>query len=289
MKGKRTIWPPGRSHSTKSVRKNLRGRNIWKNAGDLKAEIDQYFESCVKRIWTTKYDMNGVEYQEQTIKRIKPFTLKKLVVVLGITHKTLLDYQYKSPEFRDVVDEARDRISYKGVRVAQTRTIWPLETSTRKRGAMGRKFMWDSPEELKEQIDQYFESCLDRKLEFKKDDNGEKKRVEIVRQIKPYTMSGIAVALGVGRTFLWEYSRKSKEFHDIYLMAKSRCEAYAEECLYSGKSVTGVVFSMKNNFDGWHDIRREEISGVGGVPLEISDNDGKAKQAREVLLRLATG
>lgn len=289
MEGKRTIRPPGRRHSTKSVRKNLRGRNIWTNAGDLKAEIDQYFENCIKRIWTLKYDKNGVAYQEQTIKRIKPFTLKKLVIELGITHKTLLDYQHKSPEFRDVVDEARDRISYKGIRVEQTRTIWPLRTSVRKRGVKGRKFIWDSPEELQEHIDQYFESCLDRKWVFRKDDDGEKKRVEVVRQVKPFTMSGISVALGVGRTFLWDYSRKSKEFHDVYLRAKSRCEAYAEEYLYSGKSTAGVVFSMKNNFDGWHDIRREEISGVGGLPLEISGNDGKAKQAREALLRLATG
>ncbi len=289
MNWKRTVWPRGRGHTIKSARKKVRGIHTWKNAGDLKEEIDRFFESCIKRIWTRKYDRNGVEYQEQNIERIKPFTIIALASALGIVPKTFYEYQHKGSDFRDVFEWVRYRAAFKGIQVAQTRTIWPLGTSVRKRAGRGGKFIWDSPEDFQENIDQYFESCLDRKYEFKEDEYGERQRTEVVRQVKPFTMSGLAVALGVGRTTLWNYSHKSKEFHDVFLLAKSRCEAYAEEYLFSGKNTTGVVFSMKNNFDGWHEIRREEISGVGGIPLEISGNDGKAKQARDALLRLATG
>jgi len=96
----------------------------------------------------------------------------------------------------------------------------------------GRPLKFKTPEELENAVNQYFAEC-----EVKE---------------KPKTMSGLALALGIDRKTLVNYSNKDEYFHTIK-RARQIVEQQNEEMLVSGKgSATGIIFNMKNNF-GWVD------------------------------------
>lgn len=111
-------------------------------------------------------------------------------------------------------------------------------------GYSGRPWKYTSDEELQKDIDQYFNEC---------DKKG-----------WPYTMSDLALALGVSRYTLINYG-KDELFHSTIARAKQRVEGYAERSLYTAKG-SGVQFALKNNF-GWRDKSEQEITGAGGAPL----------------------
>ena len=79
------------------------------------------------------------------------------------------------------------------------------------------------------------------------------------------------------------------DYKRVIRAAKGRCEAYAEESLFSGKSVNGVIFSMKNSYADWHDTRREEISGPGGGPVDVKVYDQRARTSRDRVLLQVEG
>ncbi|PYE14056.1 DNA-packaging protein gp3 [Williamsia limnetica] len=79
---------------------------------------------------------------------------------------------------------------------------------------------------------------------------------------QPYTVSGLARALGVDRDTLVNY-KKRDEFFGTVNAAYHRCHEYAESQFY-GRAVTGAAFSLKNNW-GWKD--RQELTGAEGAPL----------------------
>lgn len=96
----------------------------------------------------------------------------------------------------------------------------------------GRPLSFKTPEELENAVNQYFAEC-----EVKE---------------KPKTMSGLALALGIDRRTLVNYSDKEDYFPTIK-KARQIVEQQNEEMLVSGKgSATGIIFNMKNNF-GWVD------------------------------------
>lgn len=96
----------------------------------------------------------------------------------------------------------------------------------------GRPMTYSSPEELEHAIDLYFDACD--------------------RQEKPYTVTGLAFAVGMTRDQLIKYQERP-EFVDTIKYAKQRVAVYVEEQLYrKSGSVTGIIFSLKNNF-GWKD------------------------------------
>lgn len=112
----------------------------------------------------------------------------------------------------------------------------------------GRPPKFKSVEELQTKIDNYFDHC-------------DKKN-------KPYTITGMAVFLDTSRETLLAYRGKPK-FSDTIKSAKRRVEAYAEEQLYKGKNVAGVIFSMVNNFSEWKNTQRSEITGANGKDLKV--------------------
>jgi len=92
----------------------------------------------------------------------------------------------------------------------------------------GPKFKYDTPEELQEAVDRYF------------DEN------------KIHTMSGLAVHLGLTRMSLVNYRRYDEKFNAILEEAKAKVEVYWETQLVTPKIAHGVIFALKNNF-GWRD------------------------------------
>ena len=96
----------------------------------------------------------------------------------------------------------------------------------------GRPMKYDCPEELERVVALYFDACDE--------------------QDRPYTVSGLALALGMTREQLLRYQERP-EFTDTIKRAKQRVAVYVEEQLFRKVgSVSGIIFSLKNNF-GWKD------------------------------------
>ena len=112
----------------------------------------------------------------------------------------------------------------------------------------GRPLKYQSVVELQEDINKYFAEC---------DENG-----------KPYTVSGLAYALGTNRQTLINYEDK-KEFVDTIKSAKAKIERFNEEMLYSKDvSTTGVIFNLKNNY-GWKDKQEIEAEVNSDMTIKI--------------------
>jgi len=126
----------------------------------------------------------------------------------------------------------------------------------------GRPLKFKTPEELENAVNQYFAEC-----EVKE---------------KPKTMSGLALALGIDRKTLVNYSNKDGYFHTIK-RARQIVEQQNEEMLVSGKgSATGIIFNMKNNF-GWVDKTEQENRVILKQALvEFGDGQSQSNDTAEV-------
>lgn len=113
---------------------------------------------------------------------------------------------------------------------------------------------YKSAEELQKAINDYFLKCDEKE--------------------KPYTMTGLAISLGVDRTTLINYGKRDS-FSTLVKNAKARVEEQLEESLYRLGNNSGVIFNLKNNY-GWRD--KVEYSNDGG---EISKLDEILKEIKK--------
>lgn len=125
----------------------------------------------------------------------------------------------------------------------------------------GRPLKFKTPKQLQKRIEEYFRSCWEQKVDmfgnkiFEKV-KGKKTTKPIMVQKRPYTITGMAVALGTTRETLLDYEAKyGDEFSDTIKRAKEMCHAYAEESLFVGKNPTGAIFNLKNNWK-WEDKQK---------------------------------
>lgn len=124
---------------------------------------------------------------------------------------------------------------------------------------VGRPPLYETVEELQDKIDEYFDYC-DNKT---KDMYSEKQGNMIVADPEPYTMAGLAYALGMSRQTLIDYKNRD-EFIDAIKKARDRVEADVERRMNSKDTFTpGLIFNAKNNF-GWRDKIAQEISNPDG-------------------------
>ncbi len=101
--------------------------------------------------------------------------------------------------------------------------------------AGGRPMIWKTPEELQEMVDKYFKST-DR-----------------------WTLSGLAVFLGIDRQTLYNYKERD-QFFDIIKNARNKVESIYEERAIYENNPTGVIFALKNM--GWTDrMANDHTSG----------------------------
>jgi hypothetical protein len=100
--------------------------------------------------------------------------------------------------------------------------------------AGGRPLAYDSPEKLSKAISDYFDGT------------------------KRPTLSGLAVALGIDRSTLYNYANRD-QFFDIIKNAQAKVESIYEERLV-WDNCTGVIFPLKNM--GWKDKTEQELSGA---------------------------
>jgi len=120
--------------------------------------------------------------------------------------------------------------------------------STVEKHAGGRPLVFKTPEDLSEKIEEYFTYCDAKTKEI----HSEKLGDMIVPDPEPYTLSGLAVWLGVDRKTLLNYSERD-EFFPTIKQARARVEADLERRLsHKDTFTTGLIFNAKNNF-GWVD------------------------------------
>lgn len=151
-----------------------------------------------------------------------------------------------------------------------------------KKNVGGRPLKFDDPVKLQEQIKKYYESCfqkafdqfgnpiIDKTVEGYHKDKPET-WVYVLRQIKPFTVSGLAAFLDTSRQTLVQYEdyehfpdsiddATKRELIDTVKRAKENIYAYAEERLFMPGVSTGAIFWLKNNApDNWKD--KHEIGG----------------------------
>lgn len=112
-----------------------------------------------------------------------------------------------------------------------------------------------SAKALQEKIDEYFDECDNRTTKVIT-------KAGIIVDMpdpRPYTITGLALALGTNRQTLLNYEERA-EYFDAIKKAKLRVENYVEESLWTPKITSGVIFNLKNNF-GWVDKQNVEHSG----------------------------
>jgi hypothetical protein len=144
---------------------------------------------------------------------------------------------------------------------------------------MSRPLKFKSSMELQNKIDEYFESCFEEQWYENKDGKWipvtDRHGQVVKEQVKPFTITGLALYLGTSRQTLLNYEDKD-EYFDTIRAAKTKIESFVEESLWKPKIATGVMFNLKNNF-GWVD-KSEVDSNVNmkygiKLPGDLDDTD----------------
>jgi hypothetical protein len=135
----------------------------------------------------------------------------------------------------------------------------------------GRPLLFETPEALQKQIEKYFKSCWgykrDKQGQLILDDTPDTTSKYVMEQVKPYTVSGLAVYLNTSRETLMNYQKRD-EYFDTIKKAKDMIYAYTEEFLFTNKP-TGAIFSLKHNY-GWKDKQEITIDSIT-IPTIIND------------------
>lgn len=127
--------------------------------------------------------------------------------------------------------------------------------------------VFDTLDEFNEYVEWYFKKCDPHVEEVvsleEKDWELEYVVKKEVTKPKPYTMSGLAVHLGISRKELKTMENVADEYKEVIKMAIARCEQFSEEKLYDNKNTSGVVFAMTNNFEEWSNKSSSDITTKG--------------------------
>lgn len=174
-----------------------------------------------------------------------------------------------------------------------------------------RPMKFTTVEELETAIQGYFDSCFapvmetidnpeydaEKAKEYEEDyDIPKKIRVQklnnkgepIFENIRPLTITGLALALNSSRDSLLDYQNEVQQsipeedrgrYSDAIKRAKSFIENYLEEYMYNGKNQTSAIFVAKNNF-GWVDRRETDLTTKGdkieGNVVTFARQDGQS-------------
>lgn len=128
---------------------------------------------------------------------------------------------------------------------------------------------------LRHKAEEYFKKCDGEMLkdgagDYVLDKNGQ----PIIVGVEPYTVTGVALALGFNsRAQFIEYQNR-EDFEELITWCKTKCEEYAEKRLYDRDGANGARFSLANNFKGWSDKRTIEADVKQEQTIVIDLVDG---------------
>jgi hypothetical protein len=117
---------------------------------------------------------------------------------------------------------------------------------------VGRPRIISSPDEMQELVNSYVESC--------------------VKSVKPMTLTGMIIALGLSSRESLDLYAERKEFKEVVSRAKLFIE-YAYELRLHGSKPTGAIFALKNF--NWKDRQEVDHSGkIATGPTFIVNTSG---------------
>jgi hypothetical protein len=130
--------------------------------------------------------------------------------------------------------------------------------------AMGRPMIWKSPEELQKLVDDYFQST------------------------ERWTLSGLAVHIGICRKTLYNYESKDDFLH-IIKKARDKVESIYEERAIYENNPTGVIFALKNM--GWTDKLSTDHTTKGeSLNFDINKlSDNELRLLAEMQSKISSG
>ena len=157
--------------------------------------------------------------------------------------------------------------------MSEAHPLRPQLPGTRK---VGRPLDYETPQELEEWIDMYFDECKANRGRAQRisvcDDPDKLKAIlaeeegQFTEDIHP-TTTGLALYLGMSRTALINYEGR-EEFVGSMKMGKARVETYSEQKLF-GNNTNGVKFSLENNFN-WKTKNETALTDGEGKPLKTN-------------------
>jgi len=132
--------------------------------------------------------------------------------------------------------------------------------------------MYKTPEEMQAAIDKYFADC--DQVTPALDVNGNpmlyKGQPVLLKEPTPYTVTGLALALGFkSRQALINYQVKDA-FNDAITRAKLKIEDYAAQRLYDKEGSNGAKFTLGCNYQ-WKDTQSIELTGKVSVEAYLKD------------------
>lgn len=141
---------------------------------------------------------------------------------------------------------------------------------------------YKTPKDLQKHVDEYFRSCMmllrnkDGEVVYQDD-----KPVYV--NTKPFTISGLALFLGITTNTLRTYQYKAKaglippEYADVVLRARQKIEEFAEGQLYSRDGNRGGEFVLRAAF-GWQTKGERQINKLNKKKLKMQQSEQKLKQ-----------
>lgn len=171
----------------------------------------------------------------------------------------------------------------KATKIASQRH-WEAKFNDRYANLVGKKRIYQTPEQLQTVIDKYFESC--EGIRFNKyghpvtDTDGQV--VTVV--VRPYTISGLANAIGVSTYVLRHYRVNAAmgnippAFAAVIDEAKQKVQQYAEEALYDMNSQRGAQFVMQAGFY-WNTRKEESDIASAGIRNNLAKQEFDLKKS----------
>lgn len=141
----------------------------------------------------------------------------------------------------------------------------------------GRPKKYTSVKRMQEDINAYFNSCFEEDLKYNSETEKYEPKLDyngkiIKIQTKPFTITGLANALGMNRETLLRY-QKDEKFYDTITRAKQIVEQYVEERLFDRDGVNGAKFNLINNFKNWSDKQEFDTASTNRIEI-INDLPG---------------
>lgn len=135
---------------------------------------------------------------------------------------------------------------------------------------IGRPKKFKTPQDLEKLINKFFESCYEKIID-------ENLKVTY-KNIKPLTMRGLCVYLGIAYESLMRYSKNyGEEYSEPIKNAKQICQTFLEEELYNPKRPTaGVIFGLKNCYSNdWKDKIETENKNINidSIKFEFGEEE----------------
>lgn len=165
----------------------------------------------------------------------------------------------------------------------------------------GRPFVFTDPAQLKQEVQTYFDMCdphlVTKKVVSSHRDDGTAILVdrEVMTDQEPYTITGLALHLGVSRRTLLNY-RDPDHYSDdideevrqelIHTLEKAaqKVEMFNERQLHKNGLANGIKFNLTNNF-GWVDktVQEQDVRTVKDALDELDDPDEISNEAEKAL------